>query len=127
MAGARRSRCPVSCTLDVLGDRWSLLVVRDLLRGKHRFGEFTASAEGIPTNILAERLRRLKTKGIIRSRRYTGAPPRVEYHLTAKGEALRPIVRAMVDWGVQHAGGAVPPGFVVTPSGVVPAPPADGR
>lgn len=127
MAGARRSRCPVSCTLDVLGDRWSLLVVRDLLRGKHRFGEFTASAEGIPTNILAERLRRLKAKGIIRSRRYSGAPPRVEYHLTAKGEALRPIVRAMVDWGVQYAGGAVPPGFVVTPSGVAPAPPADAR
>ena len=118
MAGARRSRCPVSCTLDVLGDRWSLLVVRDLLRDKHRFGEFTA---------LAERLRRLKTKGIIRSRRYSGAPPRVEYHLTAKGEALRPIVRAMVDWGVQYAGGAVPPGFVVTLSGVVPAPPADVR
>jgi DNA-binding HxlR family transcriptional regulator len=127
MAGVRRSRCPVSCTLDVLGDRWSLLVVRDLLRGKHRYSEFSASAERIPTNILAERLRRLKAKGIIRSRRYSGAPPRVEYHLTVKGEDLRPILRAMVDWGVRHAGGAVPPGYVMTPTGIVPAPAADGR
>jgi DNA-binding HxlR family transcriptional regulator len=122
MAGSRRSRCPVSCTLDILGDRWSLLVVRDLLRGKHRFGELTASAEGIPTNILAERLRRLKAKGIIRARRYSGAPPRVEYFLTSKGEDLRPVLRAMVDWGVRHAGGAVPPGYVATPSTVVPGP-----
>ena len=123
MAGGRRSRCPVSCTLDVLGDRWSLLVVRDLLRGKHRFGELTASAEAIPTNILAERLRRLKAKGIIRARRYSGAPPRMEYFLTSKGEDLRPVLRAMVDWGVRHAGGRMPPGYVATPAGIVPAPP----
>jgi DNA-binding HxlR family transcriptional regulator len=119
MAGSRRSRCPVSCTLDILGDRWSLLVVRDLLRGKHRFGELTASAEGIPTNILADRLKRLKAKGIIRARRYSGAPPRMEYFLTSKGEDLRPVLRAMVDWGVRHAAGAVPPGYVATPSAVV--------
>ena len=97
-------------------------MVRDLLRGKHRFGEFTASPEAIPTNILAERLRRLKAKGIIRARRYSGAPPRVEYFLTAKGEELRPILRAMVDWGVRHAGGRVPPGYVATPTAIVPAP-----
>ncbi|MGD9906641.1 MAG: winged helix-turn-helix transcriptional regulator [Dehalococcoidia bacterium] len=120
MAGSRRSRCPVSCTLDVLGDRWSLLVVRDLFRGKHRYSEFAASPERIPSNILAERLRRLKARGIVRSRRYSGAPPRVEYHLTAKGEALRPIIRAMVDWGVRHAGGVVPPGYVATATAVVP-------
>ena len=113
MVAARRSRCPVSCTLDVLGDRWTLLVVRDLMRGKHKFGEMAASSEGIPTNLLAERLRRLRAKGIIRSRRYSGAPPRVEYFLTAKGEALRPILRAMVDWGVQYAGGRQP---VTTPT-----------
>jgi DNA-binding HxlR family transcriptional regulator len=119
MAGSRRSRCPVSCTLDVLGDRWSLLVVRDLLRGKHRFGELTASAEGIPTNILADRLRRLKAKGIVRARRYSGAPPRVEYFLTPKGEDLRPVLRAMVEWGVRHAGGVLPPGYVATPAAVM--------
>ena len=104
----RRSLCPVSCTLDVLGDKWSLLVVRDLMRGKKRYAEFLESKEGIPTNILAERLKRLAAKGIIRSRRYSHHPPRVEYELTSKGEDLRPIMRAMVEWGVRHAG-AHPP------------------
>jgi DNA-binding HxlR family transcriptional regulator len=105
----RRSLCPVSCTLDVLGDKWSLLVVRDLMRGKKRYAEFLESKEGIPTNILAERLKRLAAKGIIRSRRYSQHPPRVEYELTSKGEDLRPIMRAMVDWGVRHAGAHPPP------------------
>lgn len=107
-AGDRRSRCPVSCTLDVLGDKWSLLVVRDLLRGKKRYAEFLESSEGIPTNILAERLKRLVAKGVIRSHRYSQHPPRVEYELTAKGEDLRPIVRSMAEWGVRYEGGRMP-------------------
>jgi DNA-binding HxlR family transcriptional regulator len=111
---ARRSRCPVACTLDVLGDKWSLLVVRDVMRGKRRYAEFEASPEGIPTNILADRLRRLVDQGVIRPRKYSQHPPRVEYHLTAKGEDLRPVMRAMVDWGVRHAGGRRPP--PVTPA-----------
>ena len=119
MTGARRSRCPVSCTLDVLGDRWSLLVVRDLMRGKRRFAEFAASPEGIPTNILAERLKRLRAKGIVRTERYSDRPPRVEYVLTAKGEDLRPMMRAMVEWGVRHAGGRMPP--PITPTAPAPA------
>ena len=105
---AMRSRCPVACTLDVLGDRWSLLVIRDIVRGKSRFAEFLASPEGIPTNILADRLKRLTAQGIIRGRRYIQHPPRLEYSLTAKGEDLRPVMRAMVDWGVRHAGGRMP-------------------
>lgn len=116
-AASRRSRCPVSCTLDLLGDRWSLLVVRDLLRDKHRFGEFLESSEGIPTNILTERLKRLTAKGIVRTRRYSSAPPRVEYFLTAKGEDLRPVLRAMVEWGVRHAGGKYPPGYQAAEDG----------
>ena len=106
---ARRSRCPVACTLDVLGDRWSLLVVRDVMRGKRRFAEFIESPEGIPTNILAERLKRLTATGVIRSQRYSEHPPRLEYLLTPKGEDLRPIMRAMVEWGIRHAGGRTPP------------------
>ncbi|MFA5911766.1 MAG: helix-turn-helix domain-containing protein [Vicinamibacterales bacterium] len=105
----QRSRCPVACTLDVLGDKWSLLVVRDVMRGKKRYAEFLASPEGIPTNILAERLRRLAAAGIIKAHRYSQHPPRVEYQLTAKGEDLRPVMRAMVEWGVRHAGGRTPP------------------
>ena len=105
----RRSRCPVSCTLDVLGDRWTLLVVRDLIRGKRRFAELVESPERIPTNILADRLKRLVSLGVVQSRRYSDHPPRVEYQLTAKGEDLRPVLRAMVEWGIRHAGGRVPP------------------
>ena len=111
---ARHSPCPVACTLDVLGDRWSLLIVRDLLRGKRRYAEFLASAERIPTNILADRLKRLAKKGVIRAQRYSQLPPRLEYELTEKGQDLRPIMRAMVEWGVQHAGGRTPP--PVTPT-----------
>src|SRR3954471_20750596 len=91
----RRSRCPVACTLDELGDRWSLLVVRDLMRGKTRWAEFVQSPEGIPTNILADRLRQLVTSGIVKARRYSEHPPRFEYSLTAKGDDLRPVMRAM--------------------------------
>jgi DNA-binding HxlR family transcriptional regulator len=101
-----RSRCPVACVLDIVGDRWSLLVIRDLMRGKRRYAELLASPEGIPTNILAERLRRLKKAGVIASRRYSAHPPRVEYLLTAKGEDLRPIMRAMAEWGVRYVEGA---------------------
>jgi DNA-binding HxlR family transcriptional regulator len=108
-ARPRRSLCPVSCTLEVVGDRWSLLVVRDLMRGKRRYAEFLASSEGIPTNILADRLKRLQRAGIIGSRRYSTHPPRVEYALTSKGEDLRPMMRAMVEWGIKHAGGRMPP------------------
>ena len=113
---ARRSYCPVACTLDVLGDRWSLLVVRDLIRGKRRYAEFLASPEGIPTNILADRLKRLASSGVIKSRRYSQHPPRLEYELTAKGEELRPVMRAMVEWGVRHAGGRTPPPAVTQTS-----------
>ena len=105
----RRSRCPVSCTLDRLGDRWTLLIVRDMVRGKRRFAEFLASPEGIPTNILANRLKRLVALGVVRSRRYQDHPPRFEYALTAKGKDLGPVLRAMVDWGITHAGGRTPP------------------
>jgi DNA-binding HxlR family transcriptional regulator len=105
---ARRSLCPVACTLDVLGDRWTLLVVRDLMRGKRRFGEFLGSSEKIPTNILADRLQRLVASGVVVAQPYSEHPPRMEYALTAKGEDLRPVIRAMVAWGVRHAGGRMP-------------------
>ena len=104
-----RSRCPVACTLDIVGDKWSLLVIRDLMRGKRRFSQFAESPEHIPTNILANRLKRLMDAGVITSRQYSQHPPREEYVLTGKGEDLRPVMRAMVEWGVRHAGGRTPP------------------
>jgi DNA-binding HxlR family transcriptional regulator len=75
----------VACTLDILGDRWTLLVVRDLMLGRTRFKDFSASPEGIPTNILTDRLERLVRHGIAER----------------KGEALRPVLRAMKDWGLE--------------------------
>ena len=105
-----RSPCPIAGALDILGDRWTLLVMRDVLfYGKRRYADFLASPEGIPTNILADRLKLLVAKGVIRSERYSLHPPRVEYVLTEKGEDLRPIMRAMVEWGIRHAGGRTPP------------------
>src|SRR3982074_375091 len=83
-----RSRCPVACTLDIVGDRWTLPPIRDLFAGKHRFGDFLTSPEHIPTNILAERLKRLERAGLIATAPYSEHPPRFEYHLTARGRAL---------------------------------------
>jgi DNA-binding HxlR family transcriptional regulator len=104
-----RSACPVACSLDVLGDRWTLLVIRDLFRGKHRFGDFLASPERIPTNILAERLKRLQANGIVAQRAYSSRPLRYEYHLTDRGRALAPVLDAIADWGlVQFPGTRLP-------------------
>jgi len=95
-----RSRCPVACSLDVLGDRWTLLVIRDLFTGKSRFGEFMTSPEHIPTNILAERLKRLERAGVIASTPYSQHPPRLDYHLTERGRELGPVVDAIANWGL---------------------------
>ena len=100
--GHPRSGCPIACTLDVLGDKWSLLVLRDLLLDKRRYNEFLESPEGIPTNILAERLRRLVRHGIIERRRYQPHPPRYEYVLTPKGRDLGPVLCAMMKWADRH-------------------------
>jgi DNA-binding HxlR family transcriptional regulator len=96
---ARRSPCPVSCALDLLGDRWTLLVTRDLLLGHTRFKDFLSGPEGIPTNILTDRLNRLKDDGVVEQAAIDGGK-RQSYRLTPKGEALRPIVRALRDWGL---------------------------
>src|SRR5437660_11877853 len=97
---ALRSLCPVACSLDILGDRWTLLVIRDLCAGKSRLGEFLASPEHIPTNILAERLKRLERAGLISSAPYSQHPVRVDYHLTERGHALAPVVDAIAVWGL---------------------------
>ena len=101
-AAQPRSLCPIASSLDLLGDRWTLLVVRDLLAGKTRFGEFLASAEHIPTNILADRLKRLEAAGLIVRECYQEHPPRDAYHLTPSGAALRRPLEALADWGIQQ-------------------------
>ena len=104
-----RSPCPLSCALDILGDGWSLLVIRDLLMGKTRYSEFLASPEGIPTNILADRLKRLQHAGLVVKEQYQENPPRAAYYLTPKGEDIRPVVKAMCTWVKTHYEGTWTP------------------
>jgi DNA-binding HxlR family transcriptional regulator len=102
-----RSLCAVANSLDLVGDKWSLLVVRDLLHGKRTYGELAHSPEGIPTNILADRLKRLESAGIISSTPYQERPVRYAYTLTPKGSALGEVLLAFVRWGKQHIPGTV--------------------
>jgi DNA-binding HxlR family transcriptional regulator len=89
-----------------VGDRWTLLVMRDLLfYDKRRFADFLASPEGIATNILADRLERLERCGLIRRRRYRDNPPREEYQLTPRGRDLGPVLRELIRWGKRHVRG----------------------
>jgi DNA-binding HxlR family transcriptional regulator len=102
-----RSRCAIANSLDILGDKWSLLVVRDLLFGKRTYGELADSPERIPTNILADRLRRLEGSGLITAAPYQERPVRYAYTLTPKGNALGEVLLAFVRWGKQHIPGTV--------------------
>ncbi len=102
-----RSKCPVSCVLDLLGDKWTLLLVRDLLLGKGTYTEFQQSPEGIPTNILAERLKRLQAADIIEKLPYQERPVRYRYQLTRKGSDLYPVISAMIDWGNRYVEGTI--------------------
>ena len=104
-APSRRSPCAVACSLDLVGDKWSLLVVRDLLRGKSTFKELAESPEGIPTNLLADRLKRLQNAGIVVASRYQERPPRYAYALSDKGRELGAILNAFVQWGKKHIPG----------------------
>ncbi len=104
-AGCKRSACGVASILDLLGDKWTLLVVRDLLLGKQIYSEFQKSPEGIPTNILAERLKRLQQAGIVVKTEYQQRPVRYAYHLTDKGRDLGPVLRSMVAWASKHIPG----------------------
>ncbi len=102
-----RSACAIANTLDLVGDKWSLLVVRDLLHGKQTYGQLASSPEHIPTNILAERLKRLEAAGIITSTPYQKRPTRYAYALTPKGIALGDVLLAFVRWGKQYIPGTV--------------------
>ena len=103
--GLRRSACPVANTLDIVGDKWSMLIVRDMRHGKRTYGELAQSPEAIPTNILADRLRRLEEAGIVESAAYQERPVRYAYSLTAKGNDLGELLGALVHWGKKHIPG----------------------
>ena len=100
----RRSDCPLSCTLDLIGDKWSLLIIRDMLVfGKSTYNEFLDSREKISTNILNDRLVKLVEVGILR---YTGPAKRKRYFLTEMGADLRPVIEAFGNFGSRHFEGS---------------------
>lgn len=97
-----RSGCPIASSLEVIGDRWTLVVLRDLLNGKSRFGDFLASPEGIATNILADRLIAMEAEGLVVRHAYQERPRRFTYAVTPKGEALLPVLQQLCVWGNAH-------------------------
>jgi len=106
----KRSACPIATGLDLIGDRWSLLLIRDMLMGKSRFGQFLDSPEGIPTNILSDRLKRLEAAGIIAKAPYQERPRRFGYSLTDMGRGLIPVLQGISAWANDFVAGTwVPP------------------
>lgn len=98
-----RSTCPITYALDRLGDKWSLLVVRDLMfRGKRTYGEFIEAGEGIATNVLADRLKCLEAEGIIEKAQDPDNKRRYLYHLTEKGYDLTPVLLEMIRWSARY-------------------------
>ncbi|MGK7925674.1 MAG: winged helix-turn-helix transcriptional regulator [Spirulina sp.] len=99
----KRSTCPIASTLDLVGDRWTLLIVRDMMFfHKHRFEEFLDSPEGISTNVLANRLKLLEELGLVTKQPYSNHSRRMSYELTEKGESLRPVLKVIARWGLKH-------------------------
>lgn len=92
--------CPVARTLDVIGERWTALLLRDLLRhGPRRFQDFQASLPGVAPNTLSARLKAMEDDGLVERVLYSERPVRLEYVLTEKGRSLGPVIKAMRDWG----------------------------
>ena len=96
--------CPVARSLEFLGERWTLLIVRDLLLGAKKFQDFSASLRGVAPAVLSHRLKVLEKHGIVSRQLYSKHPPRAEYALTERGLELRPVVRALGIWGARHLG-----------------------
>ncbi|HMF09245.1 MAG TPA: helix-turn-helix domain-containing protein [Thermoanaerobaculia bacterium] len=95
--------CPVARTLDLIGERWTILILRDLfLHGPRRFQDFQESLRGVAPNTLSARLKTLERRGVIRRELYSEHPPRLEYRLTERGKTLGPVVKALRDWGNRY-------------------------
>ena len=110
----KRSGCGISCALDLLGDKWSLLVIRDMIfMKKQYFKEFLASYEGIATNILSDRLKRLENEGIVEKNQDPENKRQMIYTLTTKGRDLTPVLVDLLYWGATHdARTSMPPDFI---------------
>jgi DNA-binding HxlR family transcriptional regulator len=113
-----RSGCPIATTLDVVGDKWTLVIVRDMLNGKSKFSEFLGSPERITTNVLTSKLAMLLGNGLAKRKPYQVHPPRYQYLLTEKGVALAPVLLEMCAWANKfYVGTWTPPeGFGIPKS-----------
>ena len=102
-AGYSQEDCPIARALDVIGEKWSLLILRDLLRkGPLRFQDFEVGLKSVAPNTLSTRLKALEAQGVIGTRLYEKHPPRYEYYLTDKGKALSPVLKALYAWGERY-------------------------
>jgi len=101
----KRSLCPITNSLEIIGDKWTLVIIRDLFLDKRTYSEFQQSPEGIPTNILADRLKRLEATGIVAKTPYQDKPVRYEYKLTEQGKALSDVLTAVKEWGLKYIKG----------------------
>ena len=112
-----RSPCPIASSLDLIGDRWSMVILRDLINGKSRYSEFLTSPERITTNILADRLDRMEAAGLITRAPYQERPVRYAYALTAKGRGLHPTLQELCRWANRFLPGTwVPPEDFMRPT-----------
>ena len=94
--------CPVEMTLQLIGDKWKVLIIRDLLTGTKRFNELMRSVNGITQKVLTNHLRTMEKDGLLTRKVYPQVPPRVEYTLTQTGYSLKPILDSMFDWGMDY-------------------------
>jgi DNA-binding HxlR family transcriptional regulator len=95
-----QKQCPVARTLDMIGERWTILILRDLfLHGARRYQDFQESLSGLAPNTLSARLKSLEGHNLIERKLYSEHPPRLEYHLTEKGRSLGPVLKALREWG----------------------------
>lgn len=94
--------CPVEMTLQLIGDKWKVLIIRDLLDGTKRFNELMRSVTGITQKVLTSNLRSMENDGLLTRKVYPEVPPKVEYTLTSTGYSLKPILDSMVAWGTEY-------------------------
>lgn len=97
-----RSGCPIATTMEIIGDRWTLVLIRDFVNGKRRFSEFLASPEGITPSVLTARLAAMHKAGLVSRHAYQARPVRFEHQLTAKGRTLLPVLQDICRWGNRH-------------------------
>src|SRR6185436_2176017 len=108
MSHGYEMHCPIARTLDIIGDRWTILILRDLLlEGPRKFQDLARSLAGISPTTLSARIKQLERHALVERQFYAQHPPRAEYVLTERGRTLGPVLKALLDWGTRHAAAPV--------------------